>query len=253
MAEFNLSYTAEDINTKLGKIDTLEQNVNKLNNEKVPLNQGSANVGKILVVGADGNLTLADMPTGTSGDVIGMIDENNNIVITGDLADGTYVFRYENADGTYADIGSLVVGNAEPEPSYTNLADPTASGWVNNSRIGSNGADKGEGACTGAVVTNFIHVPDRTKILYIKGLDIVNKLPDGNVTAFSRYSSADLSSYIALCYSGTFSAHTTVTGDVSAFDPSGNVLDGEYIRMTGTLLDGYTAEDVIITLGEPIE
>lgn len=35
MAEFNLSYTAEDINTKLGKIDTLEQDVNKLNNEKV--------------------------------------------------------------------------------------------------------------------------------------------------------------------------------------------------------------------------
>lgn len=35
MAEFNLSYTAEDINRKLGKIDTLEQDVNKLNNEKV--------------------------------------------------------------------------------------------------------------------------------------------------------------------------------------------------------------------------
>lgn len=28
----------------------------------VAKNQGSANVGKILVVGADGNLTLADMP-----------------------------------------------------------------------------------------------------------------------------------------------------------------------------------------------
>lgn len=82
-----------------------------ISNEKVDQNQGSANVGKILVVGADGNLTLTDMPAGgVSGDVIGMIDENNNIILTGTLADGTYVFKYESADGTYADIGSLVVG-----------------------------------------------------------------------------------------------------------------------------------------------
>jgi hypothetical protein len=84
--------------------------VNAVSAVSVAKNQGTANVGKILVVGADGNLTLAEMPEGASGDVIGMIDANNNIIITGDLADGTYVFKYENANGTYADIGSLVVG-----------------------------------------------------------------------------------------------------------------------------------------------
>lgn len=79
--------------------------------QKVDKNQGSANVGKILVVGADGNFTLTDMPVGgVTGDVIGMINSDNNIVITGGLADGTYVFKYENTNGTYSNIGTLVVG-----------------------------------------------------------------------------------------------------------------------------------------------
>lgn len=109
--EFKLSYTANQINQKLGQIDNLSAQIEQLSSEKVDKNQGVANVGKILVVGADGNFTLTDMPEGgASGDVIGMVDENNNIVITGNLANGTYVFKYEGADGTYTDIGSLVVG-----------------------------------------------------------------------------------------------------------------------------------------------
>ena len=45
----------------------------------VAKNQGTANVGKILVVGTDGNLTLIDIPEGgASGDVVGVLDEANN-------------------------------------------------------------------------------------------------------------------------------------------------------------------------------
>ena len=85
--------------------------VDKLNKQ-----QGTENVGKILVVGTDGNLTLTDMPEGgASGDVTGVLDESNNILLTGYLADGTYTLKYENADGTYSEIGTLEVG-AMPEP-----------------------------------------------------------------------------------------------------------------------------------------
>jgi hypothetical protein len=73
-------------------------------------NQGIDNVGKILVVGADGNLTLSDMPSGNSGDIAGTVGDNNAITLTGDLEDGTYVLRYENTDGSYTHIGTLVVG-----------------------------------------------------------------------------------------------------------------------------------------------
>jgi hypothetical protein len=72
-------------------------------------NQGAENVGKILVVGTDGNLILTDMPEG-SGDITGVLDDANNILLSGNLADGTYTLKYENEDGTYTEIGNLVVG-----------------------------------------------------------------------------------------------------------------------------------------------
>lgn len=44
------------------------------------------------------------------GDVIGTLDENNNIILSGDIPDGTYTLKYLNEDGTYTEVGSLVVG-----------------------------------------------------------------------------------------------------------------------------------------------
>lgn len=102
--EYKLSYTASEINERLAM-------VSQLSSEKVDYNQGSANVGKILAVGTDGNIVLVDMPEGgASGDVIGTVDASNNILLTGALADGTYTLKYENADGTYTEIGTLEVG-----------------------------------------------------------------------------------------------------------------------------------------------
>jgi hypothetical protein len=54
----------------------------------------------------------------TSGDVVGYVDDKKNIVITGDLADGTYTLKYENQDGSTTEIGTLVIGS---EPAYINL------------------------------------------------------------------------------------------------------------------------------------
>ena len=290
----------------------------------LPKNQGSVNVGKILVVGADGNITLTDMPSGGSDDAIGYVDENNNIILSG-LPDGTYVLKYENTNGTYADIctyvvggvvqyaivttltectpvsgnasvineggtvtlkyvskdgfalpstvtvsgasytwdsvtGTLVLSNPTTDVTiaitatksgYDNLYDTTASGFVNNSRIGSDGTPKAEGACNGAVVTNFILISDKNKPIYIKGLDIINKLPDGNVTVHSRYSSADASTFIGKFYGSNLSGLTR-NGDITSGTFGQQVLSGEYLRLTGTLLDGYSAEDVVITLGEEI-
>ena len=95
----------------------------------VAKNQGSANVGKILAVGTDGNIILVDMPEGgASGDVIGTLDESNNILLTGNLADGTYTLKYENANGTYTEIGNLVVSTITNYAIYTNLENCLSSG-----------------------------------------------------------------------------------------------------------------------------
>lgn len=39
--------------------------------------------------------------------VIGYVDEDNNIVLSGNIADGTYTVKYEMADGSTVDIGEL--------------------------------------------------------------------------------------------------------------------------------------------------
>lgn len=49
------------------------------------------------------------LPSGATGDVVGNVDSANNIIVTGDLADGTYTVKYEMEDGTTIDIGELVI------------------------------------------------------------------------------------------------------------------------------------------------
>lgn len=44
-----------------------------------------------------------------SGDVFGNVDSDNNIVLTGNLADGTYSIKYELENGNTIDIGNLIL------------------------------------------------------------------------------------------------------------------------------------------------
>lgn len=109
--------------------------------DKLPKNQGAANVGKILVVGADGNLTLTDMPEGgASGDVTGVLDESNNILLTGNLADGTYTLKYEvvgeNGEISYTEIGTLEVGSIVTYTVAQNLTNATSDNAVTAVRKG---------------------------------------------------------------------------------------------------------------------
>ena len=41
--------------------------------------------------------------------VIGNIDKDNNIILSGSIANGNYIVKYEYDDGTYEDIGTLEV------------------------------------------------------------------------------------------------------------------------------------------------
>lgn len=62
-------------------------------------------------------LFVNSKPVGTgidltaTGNIVGYIDENNTIVLKGDLAEGVYSVKYEMEDGSTADIGNLVLDN----------------------------------------------------------------------------------------------------------------------------------------------
>lgn len=74
--------------------------------------------------------------------VIGVVDENNNIVLSGFSA-GTYTLKYKFDDGSVSDIASLTVGGAanpeEPGTETVVIAIPWLEGW----HIESNSTDPG--------------------------------------------------------------------------------------------------------------
>lgn len=102
--EYKLSYTASEINERLTM-------VSQLSSEKVDksgISLGIASDGLIYIF-VDGSPVGAGVPQGTSGDVFGYVDENNTVVLNGNLADGTYTLKYEMDDGEIVNIGNMVL------------------------------------------------------------------------------------------------------------------------------------------------
>ena len=91
-------------------------------------------------------------------DIFGTVNEDNNIIINAALADGTYILKYENQDGTLTEIGTLAVGEETPEPETpitptSNLF--VADTCVLNMRINSSGTLKEQNY---TFVTDYIDI-----------------------------------------------------------------------------------------------
>ena len=67
------------------------------------------------------------LPSGSSGDVVGNVDSENNIIVQGKLPDGTYTIKYEMEDGTTVDIGNLVLDSNTYYSVTKNLTNCTIS------------------------------------------------------------------------------------------------------------------------------
>lgn len=63
--------------------------------------------------------------------VFGVVDENNNIILTGELADGTYTVKYEDAKGNVTEIGTIA------QMAIINLIDTV--GYQDGKRVNSSG------------------------------------------------------------------------------------------------------------------
>lgn len=83
----------------------------------VSVAQGVSNAGKVLMVDANGNLTLTDVPEmGVSGDIVGVVSQNKEIVLTGVLPEGVYTLKYQAEDGTMYDAGSINLESEQVVP-----------------------------------------------------------------------------------------------------------------------------------------
>lgn len=128
--------------------------------------------------------------------IYGDVDENNNIIIYGKLADGTYTLKYEHADGEQIKIGEISVGSAIKNIALT---------WALGTKLDKTTGAVTETGSTNYAATQFIDiVPGRTYTI----------TRDANALTYSGCSicwydaSGNLVSYISNFF-GTGDADTT--------------------------------------------
>lgn len=221
---------------------------------KMDVSLGIASDGLIYLF-VNGEPVGTGIPQGQSGDVFGYVDENNTIVLNGNLAEGSYSVKYEMADGSVVDIGEL---SLVATPTYTNLFD--ASNVVLNARTNSSG---GTTAYDGAVISNFIDISNKvpfttnTKI-YIKGADF--DATDTRASKISTYKSKPASGYSGV-YSEAIKSQMTINdegnGVISVtIDPVNASSGVKYmlltLRVKDTAITADDVKDIIVTIDEPI-
>lgn len=239
--------------------------------DKTGISLGIASDG-LMYVYVDGNPVGTGLSQGQSADIYGYVDENNNVVLSGDLVDGTYTLKYENEDGTTTEIGSLTLG--EVGPAYTNLFDPAKASI--NTRY-SNSSGTLNTSATGYVLTDYIPVTvpaGSEKWLRIRGASLkssnstvlyfieskqFNQLTNastmgvgvGTANGWSNvYTDENGDEYIKLgYYNKTQNSSSTETFD-------SNLTDTVYIRvqfqLKSTSVAAVDIQNIIITVDEPI-
>ena len=195
--------------------------------------------------------------------VFGYVDENNNIIVSGNLADGTYSVKYEMEDGSTVDIGQLSLSEDEPdEPvqTYTNQipisTDASGSpfnggqGWKTGARLSASSG--GETAATDYECTGYIPV-SKGDILRIKNIDMTSEnatniiFYDGSKTPIAC-NGANYGTSLAIFF-GTADANNvykgTITGTISGWTAPDNVA---FIRIGSKSITA----DSILTVNQEI-
>ena len=184
--------------------------------------------GKTPVKGVD-YLTEAELEaivqqviTALGTPVFGRVDADKNIILTGELADGTYTVKYEDKEGELVDIGTLDTSPPDDPNMLHRAVDADGNlynnglGWKANTRLNSSG---GETAYDNIEVTGFIPVT-LGDVVRFKNIKIT---PNGGAT------------YNQQEYLAFYDADKKLlaTGLVANLAPGGVVADG-VVREAGT-------------------
>ena len=268
------------LNTIIGKVNKTVSTENQTltENEKA---QARANIGALSMLNPnDRELIVQEVITALGTPVFGRVDENKVITLTGALADGTYTFKYEDAEGNVTDLGTVTKA---PKPKYTNVL-PLAigsdgkpynggQGWKTGTRLNSSGVESTSNA-SALEVTGFIPVKNGD-IVYMSGVKmntgtyanqtywwlydasfnpLMNGSYNGRYKLFSQYDSDTFDSHktqgkIATDADGNV---TMFKIDDSVFYTGSNPPDmsnAAYLRISCEEI----TNDSIITVNEPIE
>ena len=181
--------------------------------------------------------------------VFGYVDENNNIVVSGNLAEGSYSVKYEMEDGTAIDIGNLVLGeedSEEPEEpaEYTNFCVPDGDGWIDGGRCSSAGEDRTDNQ--GYYLTNYIAVKNGD-VVYVKNFDITTTTPVNQYCGMYDAEKTPIKGFIMTDSGATgYCKDIDLSGEVEQFTIDN--ANAGYVRIVGGLPSGKTKAVIVINI-----
>ena len=196
------------------------------------------------------------------GDVIGYVDANNVVVLSGNLAYGTYNVKYEMTDGTTVNIGEMTLKEQEVEPDLSGnlvLISIDSDGNIYNTNGYRNGyyasssgmSDSSDSAC---VVTGLIPnvLKSTSDSIYVKGATLDTSQSHVRFAGFTNASTILGAIYNASNWTNRFNIET-LGDNYYKLTPTDNFVSSgyancEYFRMS---LVG-TGENLVISKN-PIE
>jgi hypothetical protein len=174
--------------------------------------------------------------------VFGRVDADNSIILTGELAEGTYTIKYEDADGNQTEIGTLTASGESEQPTYKNMlkyainTDGTpfngGAGYKTGYRLNSSGTETAE---AGLYITGFIPIT-KHDALYLRDIGFYCKADATNKCYIQLYDA----SFQPLNYfrdSGLNSGYEwALNGGVLVVDENKHLT---YINIAGGLIENY--------------
>lgn len=172
-------------------------------------------------------LFIDDAPVGSGieialeGDLVGYVDSENNIVVKGNLSDGSYTVRYEMEDGSTIEIGDLVLDTNVYYSVTNNLT---------NCTNGNNATNVVEGESYSAVISAISGYELSSVVVTMGGVDIsATAVSGGKITV------ANVTGNIVITATAT---ETAVTPSYTNLLPLAVDTDGNpYVGANGE--DGY--------------
>lgn len=169
-------------------------------------------------------VTMGGSPVTVSGGVINITNVTGNIVIT------------------------AVAEEKVVTPTYTNLADPTSTDWWADSYLSSSAAQRSK---EGFAVTNFIGPLKQGDVIRIKGMDVSGTIAEYRYAPYKSDKTLHSSYGVGMLSNASSSLVSNVTLTTTTAQFTLAKSDVPYMRFGGQL--NGTANDVIITINEPID
>lgn len=192
--------------------------------------------------------------------VFGTVDENNNIILTGELADGSYTLKYEDPEGNQTEIGTIEIGGVEiinQIPISTDKSgniygeDYNGDGVNDGYKVDTRVSGGNEQTYSGVTTTGYIPVQDGD-IVYFKNI---------TMSKTGHKYACRIAMFDSLTSTDQMSADHESASDLFTWDDNGNVTSFRVTNWFGSdstvryirIGAGYIGEDSIVSINKPIE